>query len=151
MTTVTQTLRTEHEEILKMLTVAEALAHRLDKEERVPQKTLEKVVEFFGVFVGKCHDGKENDILFPALISKGLPWKDSLVGSLLRQHKQGWPLFRALADATYNVQFHFDGSGQRWAHAAGSIANSCAITSRKKTTRFCRRRKGFLGRTIRPT
>lgn len=118
MTTVTQTLRAEHEEILKMLTVAEALAHRLDKEERVPQKTLEKVVEFFGVFVGKCHDGKENDILFPALISKGLPRKDSLVGSLLRQHKQGWPLFRALADATYDAQFHFDGSGQRWAHAA---------------------------------
>jgi hypothetical protein len=84
MTAIIQTLRTEHEEILKMLTVAEALAHRLDKEERVPQKTLEKVVEFFGVFVGKCHDGKENGILFPALISMERHRKDSLVGSLLR-------------------------------------------------------------------
>ncbi len=120
MTTVTQTLRAEHEEILKTLTVAEALAHRLDREERVPHVTLEKNVEFFGVFVGKCRDGKENDILFPALTSKGLPRKDSPVGNLLRAHKQGWSLFRALADATYDNQFHFDGSGQRWAHAARS-------------------------------
>ncbi len=114
----TEMLKDEHANILRVLAAAESLANRLEQGERVPQATLQDVLEFFHIFVGKCHDGKENEILFPALINKGILQKTNPMGHLLKEHKRGWSLLHKLGDATYDMQFRTTEAAQRWAHAA---------------------------------
>ena len=76
-------LRKEHEAILKMLGATEAAAHRIQSGGTVPTETLEGLIEFFRMFGDKCHHGKEEDLLFPLLESRGLPRSGGPTGVML--------------------------------------------------------------------
>ena len=69
----TDDLRAEHEGILRMLAVLEAMAGKLGGPEAPPPAQWEAVLEFLRVFADKCHHGKEEDVLFPALEKAGMP------------------------------------------------------------------------------
>src|SRR3990172_610209 len=99
MTAATSTLRKEHEAILKMLDATEAAAQRLEQGERLRPETLAGLLEFFRLFADRCHHGKEEDLLFPLLESKGLPRSGGPIGVMLSEHEQGRPLVRQMADA----------------------------------------------------
>jgi hemerythrin-like domain-containing protein len=66
-------LRKEHDAILKMLSAMEEAARRIESGKPVAPETLESLLEFFRLFADRCHHGKEEDLLFPLLESRGLP------------------------------------------------------------------------------
>jgi hemerythrin-like domain-containing protein len=89
-------LKKEHEGIMQMLLILEAVAGRLEREEPVPLDDLEAIVEFLAVFADRCHHGKEEKHLFPALEKSGLPPEGHPVETLLAEHRKGRELIAAM-------------------------------------------------------
>ncbi|MCH7494988.1 MAG: hemerythrin domain-containing protein [Candidatus Marinimicrobia bacterium] len=85
----TDILIKEHDAILVMLNILEKVCLRLDTGESVKETDLENIVEFFKVFADKCHHGKEEDILFPALEEYGIPNEGGPIGVMLSEHVIG--------------------------------------------------------------
>ena len=69
----TDQLRAEHEGILTMLQILERISEQMNSGKQADTAHLGKIVEFLQVFADKCHHGKEEDILFPALEKVGIP------------------------------------------------------------------------------
>jgi hemerythrin-like domain-containing protein len=66
----------------------------------VEGKTLQDIVEFMRIFADKCHHGKEETHLFPALERKGVPMRGCSLGALILEHQKGRGLVTNLAEAT---------------------------------------------------
>ncbi|MEW5720433.1 MAG: hemerythrin domain-containing protein [Chloroflexota bacterium] len=56
-------------------------------------------VGFFRNFADKCHHGKEEDELFPALEQRGMPKRGGPIGVMLAEHDQGRAFVRGMSDA----------------------------------------------------
>ena len=95
----TQVLRDEHEGILAMLAVVEAAAYRLRDGKSVPPDLMTNAVGFFRNFADKCHHGKEEKELFPALVERGVANEGGPVGVMLEEHDQGRAFVRGMKDA----------------------------------------------------
>ncbi len=65
----TQQLKDEHEGIRVMLNILEKVCEKLEKTGAVEREHCEGILEFLNIFVDKCHHGKEEDLLFPAMIA----------------------------------------------------------------------------------
>lgn len=94
--TATAMLRADHELILRALAVLERLGQRLERGEGVNREALAWLSEFFTTFVDRCHHGKEEQHLFPALERHGLPRDGGPVGVMLFEHEEGRGLLRAM-------------------------------------------------------
>jgi hemerythrin-like domain-containing protein len=117
----TQTLRREHELILKMLDVAAEIAARLEAGLAVPPEQLRDTVEFFQVFADRSHHAKEENFLFPALQLKGLPSNGGPIAVMLHEHEVGRAAVRRMAAAA--TAYPSDpSSGAQWASAAREFA-----------------------------
>jgi hemerythrin-like domain-containing protein len=79
----------EHEGIRLMLRVMEKVAERIARRGRVPEQDLDGMAEFLAIFVDKCHHGKEEEHLFPALERAGIPREGGPIGVMLAEHNQG--------------------------------------------------------------
>lgn len=84
----TQDLRTEHDAILHVLDIADAVVSsaargagrlRFGKE----------LVYFLRIFADKCHHGKEEGILFKELENQGPPTIRGPIGVMLQEHAEG--------------------------------------------------------------
>lgn len=92
--TATDDLRVEHEGILRMLGVMRALTTRIEAGGTIPVAELTGILDFLKIFVDKCHHGKEEDILFPALEAAGMPREGGPIGVMLHEHALGRGLIR---------------------------------------------------------
>ena len=95
----TDILIKEHDAIMVMLNILEKVCLRLDTGESVEETDLENIVEFFKVFADKCHHGKEEDILFPALEEYGIPNEGGPIGVMLSEHVIGRDNVKGMNDA----------------------------------------------------
>ena len=95
----TDILIKEHDAILNMLNILEEVCRRFDNGERVEESDLENIVEFFTVFADKCHHGKEEDILFPALEEYGIPNEGGPIGVMLAEHIVGRDNVKGMTNA----------------------------------------------------
>ncbi len=96
----TQELKNEHEGIEIMLRILEAVSGKLARDEQIPVDHLDGILEFLSVFVDKCHHGKEEEFLFPALEAAGIQRDGGPIGVMLHEHEQGRTLvsgFKAAA------------------------------------------------------
>lgn len=96
--TLTAGLREEHETILRAVAVLERLGRRLERGEAVEPGALPWLVEFFRTFLDRCHHGKEEQHLFPALERRGVPRDGGPIGVMLEEHDEGRSLVRAIAE-----------------------------------------------------
>lgn len=94
--TATEDLRAEHEGVLSMLRIMQAIIQRLRAGQAVRRVHLEGILEFLKVFADKCHHGKEEDILFPALEAAGVSRDSGPIGVMLREHTLGRGHIRAM-------------------------------------------------------
>lgn len=95
----TDELKKEHEGIELMLRVLQTVADKFKRGERVNTEHLDGIVEFLSIFVDKCHHGKEEEFLFPALEIAGVPREGGPIGVMLSEHEQGRKLVARLKDA----------------------------------------------------
>lgn len=95
----TQMLEDEHLVIAKVVGAAPVLADRLDAGQRVDVETLQQIVNFMRTYADRCHHGKEEELLFPLLVKKGVPIEGCPIGALTMEHVKGRMLVKGLADA----------------------------------------------------
>lgn len=97
--TPTEELKKEHEAIRTMLGILEGVSAALDSGGEVNSAHLEQMVEFIKVFADKCHHGKEEDLLFPAMEAAGFPRQGGPTGVMLQEHDEGRGYVRELSEA----------------------------------------------------
>jgi hemerythrin-like domain-containing protein len=97
----TADLRHEHEVILRALDVLERIAGRLAAGQPVSDATLGELVELLQTFADRCHHGKEEDQLFPAMRAKGL---GGTLAVFLEEHTEGRGHLRTLASGASSAE-----------------------------------------------
>lgn len=95
----TAALWEEHKAVLRMLVVLETMVAQMGKGQPPPADDLRKVVQFLEVFVDRCHHGKEEQVLFPALMRFAEDENRQLIERLLDEHREGRDHLASLASA----------------------------------------------------
>ncbi|HOM16604.1 MAG TPA: hemerythrin domain-containing protein [Thermoguttaceae bacterium] len=99
----TDLLRSEHRVIEQMLSVLEKLGS-LPEDQPIDQADAQETLEFFRRFADRCHHGKEEGLLFPALERKGFPREMGPIGVMLYEHDIGRSHIRSMAEALQRLQ-----------------------------------------------
>ena len=77
----------------------------------------QKVLDFIKTFADKCHHGKEENLLFPAMEEAGIPKDGGPIGVMLEEHDIGRNFVKGLAEAIARYK-----KGER--DAGGKIAEN---------------------------
>src|SRR3989304_3624014 len=96
--TPAEDLREEHVTIEGALSVLEALAVAVETGRQVPKERVESLLDFLKTFADKCHHGKEEQILFPALLATKAGDAKATVDELLKEHEVGRTAVRRMSD-----------------------------------------------------
>ena len=98
-------LTEEHEAVRLTLHVLEKISTDIDRSRKIANSDhIDALLEFFRVFVDKCHHGKEEKLLFPALEEVGVGKEGGPIGVMLDEHRQGRELVEAMTAAM--TQYH---------------------------------------------
>lgn len=89
----------EHRIIERALRALGGVCERLAKGESVPADVPAQLVEFIRTFADRCHHGKEEKHLFPALEERGIPRQGGPIGVMLHEHELGRRLVREMEAA----------------------------------------------------
>ncbi len=92
-------LKNEHDAILSAIQILERMIAGMEKTPSVNTKDMHDFIRFLKEFADKCHHGKEEGLLFPALIQAGLPEKGGPIGVMLGDHAQGRQFIREMEEA----------------------------------------------------
>ena len=93
----TQQLKDEHEGIKVMLSILEQVCQQLEVKGSLHKEHFEDILDFLKVFVGKCHHGKEETLLFPALITLGVP-EEGPIATMRHEHEMGRRYVKAMSE-----------------------------------------------------
>jgi len=86
----TEQLKKEHNLIRLATVLLEATKNNVED--------TEKLLDFFTNFTDKCHHGKEEGILFPALEEAGIPKENGPIQVMLYEHEIGRGLLRQIKE-----------------------------------------------------
>ena len=95
----TDELMQEHRVIERVLAVIDAAAEAREKGGDLPPTFIPTVVHFVRNFADRCHHGKEEDNLFPAMQRRGIPGQDGPIGVMLVEHDRGRKYVRDMEEA----------------------------------------------------
>ncbi len=114
----TAVLKAEHQVILRTIDVLERLVGRFESGGAFEHESFAECVAFFRYFADACHHAKEEDLLFPALESRGIPRDGGPIGVMLSEHQQARQLTREMGEALETIE-QGDRNGQsRFVEAA---------------------------------
>ena len=97
--TATEVLKHEHKIVLKVLDVVRHEAQDIADTGKLNVEKLDKVLDFFRVFVDQCHHGKEEEYLFPTMEKRGIPADKGPVPVMLHEHAGGRNTVKAITEA----------------------------------------------------
>jgi hemerythrin-like domain-containing protein len=82
-------LKHDHEAILSALKILDRITGGIDKGSLPGKADLLDFTGFLKEFADKCHHGKEEGILFPAMVQAGIPVNGGPIGVMLSDHTAG--------------------------------------------------------------
>ena len=97
--TATETLKHEHRVIELVLGAVDREARKAVKGEPVDPSFFAQAIEFIRTFADKCHHGKEETALFPAMAKAGIPVEQGPIGVMLAEHDEGRRYIRGMGEA----------------------------------------------------
>jgi len=109
--TPTEELKKEHEGVLEALRILEAICNRAYAGVKPSVPHIERLMEFFKIFVDRCHHGKEEDLLFPAMVGAGFSKESGPIAVMLAEHQEGRGYIRGMSDS---LKAHGAGSQEAW-------------------------------------
>jgi hemerythrin-like domain-containing protein len=112
-------LSAEHRVIEIMLGCMERMAERVESGGGFHPEHARQAVDFIRNFADKCHHGKEEDRLFPAMVSKGVPNESGPIGVMLLEHEQGRSYVAAMAKGLELFDAGEEGGRDSFLFAAG--------------------------------
>jgi hemerythrin-like domain-containing protein len=93
-----ETLMSEHRVIERGLDALDAFAEEALRGAADDRKELGRFVAFIREFADACHHGKEEDILFKAMVEAGFPSQGGPIAVMLHEHDVGRAHVKRLAD-----------------------------------------------------
>lgn len=99
MKTASQELVNEHNAIQQVLNALEIICHKITSENVYDKQDLGNILEFLKTFADKCHHGKEEGLLFPALEEAGIKNESGPIGVMLSEHVMGRGFIRQMDEA----------------------------------------------------
>ncbi len=87
----------EHRVILQVVTCLERMAQEAERDQRIPASYARQAIEVIRTFADRCHHGKEEDILFPALEAQVPGFGPTMV--MREEHVIGRRFVAGMADA----------------------------------------------------
>lgn len=100
----TDILVEEHNVIQRVLAALETATLRLEQGQSLRPEFFLDAAEFVKGFADGCHHKKEEDVLFQAMVSHGLPRREGPIGVMLAEHEQGRSYIRALREAAQKLR-----------------------------------------------
>ena len=97
--TPTEDLINEHKAIKVMLSIMSKIAGDIKANKAFYIKDIEQIVDFLKTFADKCHHGKEEGLLFPAMEEAGIPKEGGPIGVMLIEHEQGRSHIKGMSEA----------------------------------------------------
>lgn len=91
-------LMQEHRVIEVALSCLEAMVEKTEIEKRLEREPAEQIIDLIRNFADRCHHGKEEDRLFPAMVAKGMPSEGGPIGVMLMEHDMGREFVRQMAN-----------------------------------------------------
>jgi hemerythrin-like domain-containing protein len=91
-----ETLMTEHRMIERVLDGLVGFAEEVQRKGTTDQPELGRFVTFVREFADACHHGKEENILFSAMVEHGFPRDGGPIAVMLNEHDQGRALVAIL-------------------------------------------------------
>ncbi|MFA7585593.1 MAG: hemerythrin domain-containing protein [Novosphingobium sp.] len=122
-------LRHEHDAILMALSILDRIAEKVRQDDAEPGD----VASFLGFlrdFADTCHHGKEEGLLFPAMIAAGLPAESGPVAVMLAEHAEGRDMIaamRAASEPTLDSARFSDAAAHYAAHMRQHIDKENAV------------------------
>lgn len=114
----TDILMQEHRVIEQVLACLEKMADQCEAGQDLDVQSAEQALDFFRTFADRCHHGKEEDLLFPLMESKGFSREQGPTGVMLSEHEQGRRLVQAMADAVGTAASDADAARNTFIHPA---------------------------------
>ncbi|MCL5256443.1 MAG: hemerythrin domain-containing protein [Chloroflexi bacterium] len=118
----TEQLVEEHNVIERLLGVLEATATKLDRGGDLPPEVLERELDIVRNFADRCHHGKEEGRLFPAMEQHGIPKQGGPIGVMLAEHDKGREYVRQMGEAAAGYASGDKRAGRSFAAAARGYA-----------------------------
>jgi hemerythrin-like domain-containing protein len=100
----TRILMEEHALIERVLDTLEKGAQQFVQQKPVPSGFFLDVVDFIRNFADRCHHGKEEGVLFKAMVEHGFPENQGPIAVMLFEHEQGRGFTQAMSDATQRLE-----------------------------------------------
>jgi len=94
---------------------------------------LAKLLDFFQIFVDKCHHAKEEEVLFPALLDAGLPREGGPDQVMLAEHATGRKLVSDMYAALANYRSGAPGASDAFTWPRTVTRSFSPITSQRRT------------------
>ena len=101
---VTKVLMEEHQLILRMLTLLETNAQRVERADFNDWSFFSAAIDFIRTFADRYHHAKEEEVLFVALVNNGMPEKRSPIEAMHIEHEQGRAHVRGMEAALTHIQ-----------------------------------------------
>ncbi len=79
----------EHDVILTALQILNAICKRIELNQFIEINEIRNFIDFIKEFADKCHHGKEEGHLFPAMIAAGFSMEAGPVAVMLQEHTEG--------------------------------------------------------------
>jgi hemerythrin-like domain-containing protein len=96
----TALLREDHKHLLRALNVLEEMKMRVQRDQDVSGKDVDVLVDFLRNFGDRHHQGKEEDVLFPALLQDREQKNYQELSHLILEHDRDRSLVDGLQDST---------------------------------------------------
>lgn len=95
----------EHKGILFGLKILEEMVQLIRKNNELEIDDIKQIINFFRLFVDKCHHGKEEGLMFPAMEEAGIPKENGPIGQMLIEHIEGRKFIAKMVESTENDVF----------------------------------------------
>ena len=92
-------MKHKHRVIERMLAVLEAADAKVEAGEELPKRFFSRMTDFIRNFADRCHHGKEEDNLFPAMEKRGIPRQAGPIAVMLTEHDWGRAYVRGMDKA----------------------------------------------------
>jgi hemerythrin-like domain-containing protein len=103
----------EHEAVRLTLDILKKIGQHIDATGKIADaEHVDQLFAFFSTFVDRCHHGKEEELLFPALEQVGVSRDGGPVGVMLNEHRQGRDLVAKMKTA-FSQYLNGDGHAAR--------------------------------------
>jgi len=121
--TPTAILRDQHVNILKVAHVLEQTIDAAATAASADFDAIDDCVRFIRLYADALHHGKEEDLLFPELESRGMPRQAGPIGVMLHEHELGRKFARTMAAELPAARGGDAAAWERLADAGASYVN----------------------------